>query len=446
MKRLLTTICVACLFLANIAYADKIAIIGGGASGLVSAWLLEKNHDVTLYESKDRLGGHADSIQFNVDGSPVVIEAGAEFFNETFYPLFTRLLRHLNVSLKPYQLATNYYETHGKRQIILPPYHDGKVEWVSLTPDNISRSMQLYKVIHEGRKLLARRDTTTTLEEFLSTLKLSNDFKVNMLYPFMAGAWGVSPNDVRDFSAYNVVTYLVKGSDTKKNQWFEINGGTRKYIDAVHHSLVNAQVKLNARVIRIGKNGARYTVLTADGDLQEYDQLIFATGANVASELLGTLPETMDISALLARIRYFDTKIAIHGDSRFMPPNKNDWRIANIRYDGSHAAMTMYKSWKSKSPVFKTWLTYDVRSPGDKDGPIPKNIYAMVYYKHPIVDKNYFEVQHAIQQLQGKRQLWFVGNWSYDTDSHESAIHSAVEVAQRLAPDTERLRMMRGLQ
>jgi predicted NAD/FAD-binding protein len=444
MKHLITVICVICSLLTGTAYADKIAIIGGGASGLISAWLLEKNHEVTLYESQGRLGGHANSIEINVDGSPVVIEAGAEYFNVTFYPMFTRILRHYNIPLKYFNLVTNFYETNGKRQIILPPYHDGKIEWVSLTPANISRSVQLHNVIQEGRKLLTSHDTNVTLEEFIATLKVSNDFKANLLYPFMAAAWGISLNDVRDFSAYNVINYLAKGSDTKKDQWLEVEGGTQKYIDAVYHSLENAQVKLNAHVTQIGRNGSRYTVKTADGVVQEYDQLIFATGANVASELLGTLPETTDISILLSKIRYYDTKIAIHGDPRFMPPNKKDWRIINIRYDGYHSAMTMYKNWKSSKPIFKTWLTYDVRSPSDKNGPMPENIYAMVYYKHPIVDKNYFEVQSAIRQLQGKRQLWFVGNWTYDSDSHESAISSAVEIAKKLASDSERLRILQG--
>ena len=253
MKRLFTIICAACFILLNIAHADRIAIIGGGASGLVSSWLLEENHDVTVYESQDRLGGHADSIELNVDGSPVVIEAGAEFFNETFYPHFTKLLRYFNITLKPYTLITNFYETNGKHQIILPPAHDGKIEWISLSPENISRSVQLNTVISKGRVLLANHDTKTTLQEFVAPLNLSNDFKDNMLYPFIAGAWGVSPNDVRDFSAYNVVSYLVKGADTKKYQWYEIEGGTKKYIDAVNASLTTTKVKLHARVTQIGK-------------------------------------------------------------------------------------------------------------------------------------------------------------------------------------------------
>jgi len=442
MKRLCSFICVLSLFVANVAVADRIAIIGGGASGLVSAWLLEKNHDVTLYEAEDRLGGHANSIEIKVDGKPVIIEAGAEYFNEKFYPRFMKLLNHYQLRLKSYTLVTTFYRTDSSDKIILPPFHDGTVEWISLSPANVFRSMQLQTVIDQGRKLIARRDTDTTLQTFADGLVITKDFKVNMFYPLLAGAWGVSPNDVVDFSAYNAIKYFIEGYDVTHYQWFEVEGGLKKYIEAVHQDLSKAQIKLNARVKQISKNNAGYSIVTENGETQEYDQIIFATNSYAASELLATMPETSDLSALLARIKYFDTKIAIHGDARFMPPSKSDWRVINVRYDGAHAAMTMYKDWKSSSPIFKTWLTYDVRSPNDKEGLLPANIYAMVNYKHPVPDKNYYDVQKEIKRLQGQQHIWFAGVWAFDNDSHESAIASAEEVAKAIEPTAERLKVL----
>lgn len=37
----------------------RIAVVGGGISGLASAWLLSRAHEVTLFERDARLGGHA---------------------------------------------------------------------------------------------------------------------------------------------------------------------------------------------------------------------------------------------------------------------------------------------------------------------------------------------------------------------------------------------------
>ncbi|VVC76611.1 hypothetical protein AQUSIP_19340 [Aquicella siphonis] len=441
MKKLFTILILSCIFTVKTSYADKIAVIGGGASGLVAAWLLEQKHDVTVYEAQDRLGGHANSIEVMVDGAPVVVEAGAEFFNEAFYPNFMKLLRYLDIPLKSFTLVSTFYKTNGSDQIILPPYHDGKVEWGSLTPANLYRSLQLKTVIDNGRKLIKKHDTVTTLHAFVDGLSVSKSFKVEFLYPLLAAAWGVTPEDVQDYSAYNALKYLIEGYDTEKYRWYEVTGGLKKYIESVRDSLRHTEIRLNSRVKEVGKMNTRYTVMTEQGDVKEYDHLVFATDASVASHILGTLNETADLAQLLGKIRYIDTKIAIHGDARFMPPKKDDWRVANVRFNGSKSALTMYKAWKSKTPIFKSWVTYDVRSPKDTGSPVPDKLYALINYRHPVTDYNFFMVQDEIRKLQGNNNIWFVGMWTYDNDSHESAIASAVRVAQHLAPDSERLKV-----
>jgi len=61
-----------------------------------------------------------------------------------------------------------------------------------------------------------------------------------------------------------------------------------------------------------------------------------------------------------------------------------------------------------------------------------------------MTDHYYFEVQKAVEQLQGNNNLWFAGMWTYDNDSHESAIISAIKVAERLAPDSGHLKILQN--
>lgn len=426
----------------SISYADKIAIIGGGGSGLVSAWLLEQYHDVTLYEASDKLGGHADSIDVIVDGVPVTVDAGAEFFNEEYYPHFLKLLRFYEVPLRKFTLVTTFYKTDGSDEIILPPFYGNTVEWKSLTPRNIARSVQMKLVIDKGRHLVEAGPVDLILSQFLKTITLKKSFKNDFFYPMLASAWGASIPESHNFLAYNALKYLVAGYDAKNYQWYEVNGGMRAYIETVRDGLQHAQIKLNAKVQSMGISNGRYTLLTKDGSYAEYDHIIFATNAETASAILKTLPDTAAIGQLLSKVNYYNTKIAIHSDARFMPEDKEDWRVINIRYNGKNSAMTMYKKWRSKTPIFKTWLTFDVRAPKDKGSPMPGNLYGIINYRHIAIDQAYFNVRKQIDQIQGNNNLWYAGTWTYVDDSHESAITSAVNIAKRLAPKSDRLRIL----
>ena len=46
----------------------KIAIIGSGISGLTAAYLLNRKHDVTIFEANDYVGGHTHTHKINIGG------------------------------------------------------------------------------------------------------------------------------------------------------------------------------------------------------------------------------------------------------------------------------------------------------------------------------------------------------------------------------------------
>jgi predicted NAD/FAD-binding protein len=44
---------------------ERVAVVGRGVSGLTAAYLLQRRYDVTLFESDDRLGGHAHTHELD---------------------------------------------------------------------------------------------------------------------------------------------------------------------------------------------------------------------------------------------------------------------------------------------------------------------------------------------------------------------------------------------
>lgn len=110
----------------------KIGIIGGGAAGLMAAWLLEQDHEVILFEERDRLGGHVDTVYLPIGDQVVSVEAGFEFFSEPLFPVFCHLLRTLQVDVRPFPLSYTFYDTRNLIQ--LPPIGPHAFSWKSLSP------------------------------------------------------------------------------------------------------------------------------------------------------------------------------------------------------------------------------------------------------------------------------------------------------------------------
>ena len=73
----------------------KVAVVGGGISGVLTAWLLDGQYDVTLYESEDELGGNVDTVAVNVRGQSVLVDLGAQYVHPGLYPNYFKLLQSL---------------------------------------------------------------------------------------------------------------------------------------------------------------------------------------------------------------------------------------------------------------------------------------------------------------------------------------------------------------
>jgi predicted NAD/FAD-binding protein len=75
----------------------KIAIIGTGISGNVAAYHLNKEHDITVFEANDYLGGHTHTHNIELEGQSYSVDTGFIVFNYKTYPNFTGLLEELGV-------------------------------------------------------------------------------------------------------------------------------------------------------------------------------------------------------------------------------------------------------------------------------------------------------------------------------------------------------------
>ena len=412
----------------------RIGIIGAGAAGLTASWLLHEHHDVTLYEKTGRIGGHAHTVEVDMDGSVVNVESGFEFFSDSMFPTFVQLLKVLGLELKRYPLTATIYTTDHRQNTLLPPYREGKIMWSGLRPAPLSHLIRLQRTLSIAERVASSPDTTLTVEQFFDCLPFAQAFKDEFLWPFFLTQWCVEPDEFKTFSAYNAVKYAtrIRGGNLTPPRAIAIAGGTQAYIKKLAQDCARATIKTSAAIRSITCLNDVYVVEEVSGCRSEFDHLIVATGARDAYRLLAGLSEARARCSQLDSIDTFKTVIAIHGDSRWMPACKKNWSVVNVRYDGKHASSTVWHPTSSKRPVFRSWVTYDEE--------LPSSLYALTTYEHAKVNPQYYQAQKHLQALQGCDNLWLVGLYMHDIDCHESAIVSAVKVAQQLAPDSTNLK------
>ena len=98
----------------------KLAIIGSGIAGLSSAYFLQNDFDVTLFEKNDYLGRHANTRKVqDSQGNSISIDTGFIVYNELTYPNLIKLFQQLQVPIANSDMSFSFYNPNTQRVIIL---------------------------------------------------------------------------------------------------------------------------------------------------------------------------------------------------------------------------------------------------------------------------------------------------------------------------------------
>jgi predicted NAD/FAD-binding protein len=88
----------------------RIAVVGGGIAGIMAAYLLQKKHDVSLFEKNSYIGGHTNTVLIPDGpdaGTPV--DTGFIVLNDRTYPVLNRFFDALGVAVKKSDMSFSYF-------------------------------------------------------------------------------------------------------------------------------------------------------------------------------------------------------------------------------------------------------------------------------------------------------------------------------------------------
>ena len=89
----------------------KIAVVGAGAAGIVASYLLQRRHEITLYDRNDYIGGHTHTIVLEKgDDAGTPVDTGFIVFNDKTYPTFLRFLAQLGVEKQNSTMCFSYFD------------------------------------------------------------------------------------------------------------------------------------------------------------------------------------------------------------------------------------------------------------------------------------------------------------------------------------------------
>jgi predicted NAD/FAD-binding protein len=428
-----------------------VAVIGSGVAGLVAAYVLNREDDVTLFEADSRLGGHAHTHDMpQPDGSVLGVDTGFIVHNERTYPTLLRLFAELGVETQDSEMSMSIrcdgcgLEYAGAR---------GGARGIIARPSSLLRGrylLMLLEVTRFYRKARALLNTAPvsavspdaavpelTLGEFLERENFSPYFISHFMTPVVSAVWSCDPTTALAYPARYLFTFLghhgllgVKGSP----QWRTVTGGSARYVEKLAATLPD--VRLNTPVSAVRRHALGVELVTEAG-VEDFQAVVIATHP---AQALGFLADaTPDEKEALGGMPYSVNHTVFHQDPAVLPSADNARASWNYRLPSCEArpdkVLVSYDLTRLQrlSPLDgKRYLV----SLGESELIADEAVLERMVYEHPQYTPESVQAQQAIAALSDERIAYagaYLG-WGFHEDGALSGVRAAGKLGRQWAP------------
>lgn len=405
----------------------RIAIIGSGVSGLVVAHLLHDDHDISVFEADDRVGGHTHTVRVSEGDRGLNVDTGFIVFNEDAYPNFSRLISMLGVESQPSDMSfsvscrktglewagTNLNTLFAQRRNLLRPrFH-------RMLRDVVRFNRTASAAARNGH-------AESSLLQYLESADYSREFLEHYLIPMGAAVWSADPSEFGRIPLKFFVQFFENHgmmSGFQRPTWRVIRGGSIRYVERLIAPFED-RIRTRCPVLAVRRRPDHVELTTPSG-VELFDQVVIACHSDQALRMLkDASPAEREI---LSAIRFQRNETVLHTDTRLMPELRRVWSSWNyrIRSKTQDVVDVSYHMNRLQSLDAKRDYLVSLNATPDID---PSHVIKAIEYHHPIFDARSVSAQRRHGEISGARRTHYCGAyWGYGF--HEDGVRSGLKVA-----------------
>jgi len=409
----------------------KIAIVGAGVSGLTAAYVLSNQHDVTLFEREETLGGHAHTVDASGGDADYPVDTGFLVYNDATYPKFISLLERLGVSSKESSMSFSYQDVRRGLQwkgsslntIFAQRRNIFRLSFLRMVTDILSFNKTLRGLLESPIS------PTLTLADVLEQRQWSQEFVDWYLIPMGAAIWSADPLTFAEIPARTFAEFFSRHGLLRvrgRPVWRTIDGGSRSYVTRLEQEIaLRGKIHLATPVESIRRSDAGVDIVT-EGGVESFDHVVIACHSDEALAMLERPSD--DERLVLGAIRYQSNDVTLHFDESLLPTTRRARAAWNYRRDDDDELATLTYDVSALQSIasprrFLVSLNSDQRID-------PAKVLARFRYSHPVLDQLTVLAQQQRHRLNENRTSYCGAYFGYGF--HEDGVASALEACESI--------------
>ncbi len=403
--------------------------MGAGVSGLVVAHLLHGEHEVTVFEAEDYVGGHANTIRVDTEYETHRVDTGFVVFNDRNYPLFEQLLVRLGVACQPSDMSFSVSDGTGAFEYASTSLNGlFAVRRHFLSPSFLRMVLEVPHFQRACRELLGGRGEGPSLRTWLEQHRFSPQFIERLIVPQAAAVWCADPDQLWTFPARFLAEFFDNHgilSLRNRPKWKVVAGGSARYIEELTRAF-SQRIRCSTPVEAVSRGTEGVTLVVRGNEPERFDQVVIATHSDQALAMLADA--TGAEREILGAIPYQSNEAVLHTDVAMLPRRRRAWASWNYHLlpgASGHAAVTYHMN-RLQSLRSRRQFCVTLNRSSEID---PRTVIRTITYAHPMFTAEGMVAQRRVGEISGVNRTHFCGAY-WEWGFHEDGVRSAVRVAE----------------